>query len=117
MLTITNLSLRYGCRGPILDTVLSFLTRQRLAPVVTTLAAWLVAYGVVVALLVLFGHQLARMPLALRALVMSGVLVALMVNLVMPLLSVAIGRWLRGSPPPHEPRTWLPPKPGPERRA
>jgi antibiotic biosynthesis monooxygenase (ABM) superfamily enzyme len=97
--------------------VLSFLTRQRLAPVVTTVAAWLVAYGVVAALLVLFGHQLARMPLALRALVMSGVLVALMINLVMPLLNLAVARWLRGSPPTHEPRTWLPPRSGHERRA
>jgi len=82
---------------------------------VTTLAAWLVAYGVVVALLVLFGHQLARMPLALRALVMSGVLVALMINLVMPLLNVAVARWLRGSRPTDEPRTWLPPRSGDER--
>jgi antibiotic biosynthesis monooxygenase (ABM) superfamily enzyme len=85
--------------------------------VVTTVAAWLVAYGVVAALLVLFGHQLARMPQALRALVMSGVLVALMINLVMPLLNVAVARWLRGSPPTRERRTWLRPKPGHERRA
>jgi antibiotic biosynthesis monooxygenase (ABM) superfamily enzyme len=84
---------------------------------VTTLAAWLVAFGVVTALLVLFGHQLARMPLALRALVMSGVLVAVMINLVMPLLSVAVARWLRGSPPTREPRAWRPPRSGEERRA
>ena len=68
-----------------------------------TLAAWLVAFGVVVSLLALFGHRLARMPLALRALVMSGVLVTLMVNLAMPLLAAGLARWLRGAPPTRGP--------------
>jgi len=72
--------------------------RSWLAPVATTLAAWLVAFGVVTALLTLFGNQLASLPLALRALVMSGVLVALMANLVMPVLSRAITRWIAGDP-------------------
>jgi antibiotic biosynthesis monooxygenase (ABM) superfamily enzyme len=84
---------------------------------VVTLAAWLVAFGVVTALLALFGHQLASMPLALRALVMSGVLVALMLNLVMPLLDAAVARWLRGAPPTREPRGWLPPRSGDDRPA
>jgi antibiotic biosynthesis monooxygenase (ABM) superfamily enzyme len=53
-----------------------------LAPVVTTLGAWLVAFLVVLALLTLFGDELGSLPLALRALVISGLLVALMVNLV-----------------------------------
>jgi antibiotic biosynthesis monooxygenase (ABM) superfamily enzyme len=57
------------------------------------------------------------MPLALRALVMSGVLVTLMVNLAMPLLSAGLARWLsrrahdawaRGQPRPRS---------GPQRRA
>jgi hypothetical protein len=48
---------------------------------------------------------LESLPLAWRALVISGVLVALMVNLVMPVLNVAIARWLSGGPvsgPPPE---------------
>jgi antibiotic biosynthesis monooxygenase (ABM) superfamily enzyme len=70
--------------------------QRSLARVATTLGAWLAAFGVVVALLSLLGDELASLPLAVRALVMSGVLVALMVNLVMPLLGVAVERWLAG---------------------
>ena len=64
----------------------------------TTLGAWLVAFLVVLALLTLLGDELGSLPLALRALVISGLLVALMVNLVMPVLSIAVARWL-GAPP------------------
>jgi antibiotic biosynthesis monooxygenase (ABM) superfamily enzyme len=60
----------------------------------TTLAAWLVAWLVVVALLAVLGDQLGALPLALRALAISGVLVALMANLVMPLLGRVAERWL-----------------------
>jgi antibiotic biosynthesis monooxygenase (ABM) superfamily enzyme len=67
--------------------------------VATTLAAWLVAFLVVTALLTVFGDQLGALPLALRALVISGVLVALMVNVVMPVLSSALGRSLARLPP------------------
>jgi antibiotic biosynthesis monooxygenase (ABM) superfamily enzyme len=69
-----------------------------LASVVTTLGAWLVAFAVVTALLTLFRHELGALPLAVRALVISGVLVALMVNLVMPVLSMAVTRWLADPP-------------------
>jgi antibiotic biosynthesis monooxygenase (ABM) superfamily enzyme len=69
------------------------MTPSKLAPVMTTLAAWLVAFLIVTAILTLFGDQLESLPLALRALVISGVLVALMTNLVMPVLSAAIARW------------------------
>jgi antibiotic biosynthesis monooxygenase (ABM) superfamily enzyme len=69
-----------------------------LAPVVTTLGAWLVAFLAVTALLTLFGDELASLPLAPRALVISGLLVALMVNLVMPVLSAGLARFLAGRP-------------------
>jgi antibiotic biosynthesis monooxygenase (ABM) superfamily enzyme len=72
--------------------------RKWQAAVATTVAAWLVAFGVVTALLTVFGDELATLPLALRALLISGVLVGLMVNLVMPVLSVAVARWVRGAP-------------------
>jgi antibiotic biosynthesis monooxygenase (ABM) superfamily enzyme len=67
--------------------------RPRLAKLVMTLGAWLVAFVVVLALLTFLGDELQSLPLALRALVISGVLVSLMANLVMPVLSVAIARW------------------------
>lgn len=68
--------------------------RRWLAQAMMTLAAWLVAFLTVLAISTLFRDELASLPLALRALVPSGVLVALMVNVVMPVVSVAIKRWL-----------------------
>jgi antibiotic biosynthesis monooxygenase (ABM) superfamily enzyme len=62
--------------------------------VATTLGAWLAAFVVVTSLLTVFGDELGALPLALRALVISGVLVTLMVNLVMPLLGAAVARWV-----------------------
>jgi hypothetical protein len=79
------------------------LARRRVAKVTMTLAAWLVAFAVVMALLTLLGDELESLPLALRALVISGVLVSLMANLVMPILSVAIARWLTSRPIPALP--------------
>jgi antibiotic biosynthesis monooxygenase (ABM) superfamily enzyme len=72
-------------------------SRPRLwtARLATTLAAWLIAFAVVTSLLNLLGPQLSAMSPTLRALVISGTLVVLMVNVVMPLLSVRISRWLR----------------------
>lgn len=74
------------------------LAGPRLAKVLMTLGAWLVAFVIVLALLTLLGDELKSLPLALRALLISGVLVSLMVNLVMPVLSMAIARWLTGGP-------------------
>jgi antibiotic biosynthesis monooxygenase (ABM) superfamily enzyme len=42
------------------------------------------------------GDQLGSLPLVLRALVISGLLVVLMANLVMPLLARLAERWLSG---------------------
>jgi antibiotic biosynthesis monooxygenase (ABM) superfamily enzyme len=78
--------------------------RPWLAPIVTTLVAWLVAFLVVTALLTVFGDELGSLPLALRALVISGVLVALMVNLVMPVLSAAVARGRSARPRRAAPR-------------
>jgi antibiotic biosynthesis monooxygenase (ABM) superfamily enzyme len=68
--------------------------RVRLA---TTLAAWFVAWVVVVALLSLLGDELASLPLTLRALVISGLLVTLMSLYVMPLLGRLAARWVAGA--------------------
>jgi antibiotic biosynthesis monooxygenase (ABM) superfamily enzyme len=63
-----------------------------LVRLLSTLAAWLIAFLVVWTLLTVFADELKTLPLPLRALVISGILVSLMVNLVMPLLSAAGGR-------------------------
>lgn len=72
--------------------------------IVMTVGAWLVAFVVVLTLLTLLGDELKSLPLALRALLISGVLVTLMANVVMPLLSVVIARWLSGVPTADVPR-------------
>jgi antibiotic biosynthesis monooxygenase (ABM) superfamily enzyme len=75
--------------------------RRWLVAVVTTVTAWSVAFLVVMALLTLFREQLASLPVALRALVISGVLVTLMVNLLMPVLGGAVARMLAGGTRPR----------------
>jgi hypothetical protein len=60
---------------------------------VATLATWPEAYLLVLALLSILGNELGSLPLAARALVISGVVVTVMTSLVMPALSVAVRRW------------------------
>jgi len=76
------------------------VARPWLARVATTLAAWLAAYLVVLVLLSALGDELASLPLAVRALIISGVVVTIMTTLVMPALSAAF-RHRRAD---HEPR-------------
>ena len=73
-----------------------------LVRLLTTLAAWLVAFLVVWTLLTVFADELKTLPLALRALVISGILISSMVNLVIPLLSAAAAR-LQARPPQTRP--------------
>src|SRR5262245_30066187 len=76
----------------------------------TTLGAWLVAFLVVTALLDLFRDELGSVSLGLRALVISGVLVAVMVNLVMPTMSAAVARLMAGAAPTRPPNAPLGPE-------
>jgi antibiotic biosynthesis monooxygenase (ABM) superfamily enzyme len=55
--------------------------------VATTLIAWAVAFGIVYIMLSLFGRQLESLPVALNALIFTGILVPVMGNLVMPIVS------------------------------
>ena len=66
---------------------------------VTTLAVWLVAFSIVRTLLELFGRQLAEMSVTGRALLLSGTLVVLMVNVVMPFIGPRIARLTRQARP------------------
>ena len=59
-----------------------------------TLVVWLVAFAIVTTLLSVFGRQLGSLPLAIRALVISGVLVTVMTRLVMPAFDAVARRWL-----------------------
>ena len=61
------------------------------ARVAFLLLAWLAAFTIVMALFVAFGTQLEELPLPLRALAISGVLVVTMSLVVTPL----INRFLR----------------------
>jgi len=82
--------------GDQIDTETLRRPRRWLVAAVTTVTAWFVAFLVVMALLTLFRTQLASLPVALRALVISGVLVTLMVNFVMPVLGGGVVRLLAG---------------------
>src|SRR5262249_28593613 len=73
-------------------------TRRWRAQAITTLAAWLIAFPVAVAVSAVFDNKFASLPRPLRALVLSGILVALMVNLVMPAISAVRTRRLSSSP-------------------
>jgi uncharacterized membrane protein len=79
------------------------------ARVATTLAAWTAAYVVVLALLSVLGDQLGSLPLAIRALIISGVVVTIMTTVVMPALEAVVRRRLtaakRGRSPALGPRT------------
>jgi antibiotic biosynthesis monooxygenase (ABM) superfamily enzyme len=65
-----------------------------LARVVMTITAWPFAFLTVLALFTFFDDELARLSLATRALVVSGVLVTLMANVVIPVLNDVVHRSL-----------------------
>jgi uncharacterized membrane protein len=79
--------------------------RARLA---TTIAAWMAAFGVVTALLSVLGDELGSLPLAIRALIISGVVVTIMTTIVMPALNLAVRRWLAGTTPERSPAVGQP---------
>lgn len=64
---------------------------------VLTLVAWGVAWPIAIAVLTTLHAPLASLSPVLRALVVSGVLVVVMVNLVMPALTRLITRWPSGA--------------------
>jgi antibiotic biosynthesis monooxygenase (ABM) superfamily enzyme len=82
----------------------SSVGRRWRGKLVTMLAAWMAAFLIVTALLSFFGDQLGSLPLALRALVISGVLMTTMTTVVMPVLSAAVERWLAGPVQPSHSR-------------
>jgi antibiotic biosynthesis monooxygenase (ABM) superfamily enzyme len=57
--------------------------------------AWIFAFGIVMALFLLLGDELSAMPLALRALSISGVLVVTMTQVVIPLIRSFLSRIVR----------------------
>jgi antibiotic biosynthesis monooxygenase (ABM) superfamily enzyme len=75
------------------------------ARLATTLAAWMTAFLIVTALLSVLGDELASLPLAIRAIVISGVVVTAMTTVVMPALNIAVGRWLTDSTRERPPTT------------
>src|SRR5262245_59216610 len=122
---INSLSLTYEGAGPTVEAMASEQRPDQRSPapprwqvqLVMTLGAWLVAWLIVAGLLTYFGKQLASLPIGVRALVMSGLLVALMVNLVMPVLSAAIARFGSRRARPRLPAGGLRAAPGRDRRA
>jgi antibiotic biosynthesis monooxygenase (ABM) superfamily enzyme len=62
------------------------------------LLTWLSAFVIVMALFLTFGDELRDFPLALRALVISGVLSISMTQVVVPLINRSLGLVRRMSP-------------------
>ena len=65
-----------------------------LARIVMTITAWPFAFLAVLLLFTIFRDELGSLSLATRALVVSGVLVTLMANVVIPVLSDVVNRSL-----------------------
>jgi antibiotic biosynthesis monooxygenase (ABM) superfamily enzyme len=81
---------------PSIDSNVARSARPTLAMrLAVVLAAWLAALLLVMTILSVFKHQLATLPLAVRALVISGPQVVVMSLFVMPALNEAAARWAR----------------------
>lgn len=61
----------------------------------TALLVWLAIYPSITLLMLVFGEHLALLPVPLRTLVMTAVLVPLLVFVLLPLLHKWFGNWLR----------------------
>jgi hypothetical protein len=64
------------------------------AKLVTTGMAWLVVYLLLLTLFSIFEDQLAALTLPVRLLIVSGVLVTVMANVVMPMVTRIVAAWL-----------------------
>lgn len=75
------------------------------------LVVWLAIYPTITLLQLTFGSTLAQLPIPLRTLVLTGVLVPLMVFVLVPTLNRLLARWLKPAgeasaptpPPPSRP--------------
>jgi antibiotic biosynthesis monooxygenase (ABM) superfamily enzyme len=70
--------------------------------VVATIITWMAAYAIVTLVFLVGGEALAGAPAPVRALVVSGVLVIVMVNVLMPALTRLIARLFAPRPPTHD---------------
>jgi antibiotic biosynthesis monooxygenase (ABM) superfamily enzyme len=66
--------------------------------ILMNLLAWLSAVLIVLALFALFGAQLQARSLPVRALIFSGVMAILMLNVVMPALRRLVSAWQSAAP-------------------
>jgi hypothetical protein len=58
------------------------------------LLTWLAIYPLITGIFLLFGKQLSLLPVPIRTLLLTGVLVYLMTYIVMPWLMAAFHNWL-----------------------
>jgi len=61
----------------------------------TAVLIWLAIYPSITLFMLLFGDQLAQLPIPLRTLVLTAVLVPLMVFVLLPRLQKLFASWLR----------------------
>ncbi len=58
------------------------------------LMVWMAIYPSITLVQILIGKQLTNLPLPLRTLIMTGILVPLMVYVLLPLFRKLLGNWL-----------------------
>jgi hypothetical protein len=68
------------------------------ARAMTTVAAWLAVFLILTVLFSVFGEELESLPLTVRALVISGAVVGLMINVVMPRVNRVVSRLAQPRP-------------------
>jgi hypothetical protein len=68
------------------------------------LVTWAGAFAVILLVLTIAGPAMAGWPLALRALVVSGLMVAAMTWVIVPVMTRRFGGWLLRQAPPDRPR-------------
>jgi antibiotic biosynthesis monooxygenase (ABM) superfamily enzyme len=58
------------------------------------LMVWIAIYPSIMVVQLLIGNQIISLPLPLRSLIMTGILVPLMVYVLLPFLRKILGNWL-----------------------
>ncbi len=58
------------------------------------LMVWIAIYPSIMVVQLLIGNQIINLPMPLRSLIMTGILVPLMVYVLLPLLRKVLGNWL-----------------------
>lgn len=77
-----------------MTTRLSQMKKTLMIRVITTLIGWAIAFAVVYTIFFFFGRELKSLPTAVVALIISGILVTIMGNFVMPFVGKKVAEYV-----------------------